>query len=121
MRLKVKYLKLLTQLLPELLLLLKIKYLVLVIQSKKTDYNLKTNEIEKQKKNTNHSHDKYITTSEFNKFTAEIFDLRLKRVNLASKTYIANFVKKTDFDNELKDATSNENELNKLLKKVKAI
>ena len=75
----------------------------------------------KKKKNTNHSHDKYITTSEFNKFTAEIFDLRLKRVNLASKTYIANFVKKTDFDNELKDATSNENELNKLLKKVKAI
>ena len=41
-----------------------------VIQSKKTDYNTKINEIEK--KITDHSHDKYITTPEFNKLTAEI-------------------------------------------------
>ena len=74
----------------------------------------------KLKKKTNHNHDKYVTTCKL-KFTAEMFDFRLKRVHLASKTYIANFVKKTDFDNELKDATSNENELNKLLEKVKAI
>ena len=39
---------------------------------KKTDYNTKINEIEK--KITNHNHDKYITTPEFNKFTAEIFE-----------------------------------------------
>ena len=44
--------------------------------AKKTDYNTKVNKIEK--KITDHNHDKYITTPDFNKFTAEIFDLRLK-------------------------------------------
>ena len=48
-----------------------------------------------------------------------MFDLRLKRSNLASKGDIANFANKTDFDNKLKDATSNKND--KLSKKVKAI
>ena len=52
---------------------------------------------------------------------AEIFDLRLKRGNLESKIAIANFVNKTDFNNKLKDVTSNKNELNELLKEVKAI
>ena len=47
---------------------------MLVIQSKKTDYNTKINEIEK--KITNHYHDNYIATPKFNKFTAEIFYLR---------------------------------------------
>ena len=37
---------------------------------KKSDYNTKTNEIEK--KITDHNHDKYITTSELQKFTSEI-------------------------------------------------
>ena len=37
---------------------------------KKTDYNTKINEIEK--KITDHNHDKYITTSELQKFTSEI-------------------------------------------------
>ena len=60
-----------------------------------------------KKKITDHSHDKYITTPEFNKFIAEIFDLRLKRANLARKSDIANFVKKTNFDIKLKYATSN--------------
>ena len=72
-----------------------------------------------KKKITDHNHDKYITTPEFNKFTAESFDLRLKRENLASKSDIANFIKKTDFDNKLKDVTSNENELNELSKNLK--
>ena len=48
---------------------------------------------------------------------AEIFTLRLKRANLASKSDIANFVKKADFDNKLEDVTSNKNQLNKLSKK----
>ena len=52
---------------------------------------------------------------------AEIFDLRLKWANLASKSDIANFVKETDFDNKLKGVTSNKNELNELSKKFKAI
>ena len=38
---------------------------------KKNDYNTKINEIEDAV--TDHNHDKYITTPEFNKFTTEIF------------------------------------------------
>ena len=64
--------------------------------------------------------DQYITTPEFDKFTAKMFVLRLKGAYLASKSYIANFVKKTDFDDKLKDLT-NKNELNELSKKVKAV
>ena len=45
-----------------------------------------------------------------------MFDLRLKRANLASKNDISNFVNKTDLENKLKDVTSNKNELNKLSK-----
>ena len=37
---------------------------------------------------------------------------KLKQANLASKSDIANFINKTDFDNELRDFTSNKNELN---------
>ena len=86
---------------------------------KKTDYKTKINEIEK--KITDHNHDKNITTPEFNKFITKICDLRLKRENLASKSDIANFVNKTDSDNELKDVKRNKNELNELSKKVKLI
>ena len=71
--------------------------------------------------NVNHDHDKYITTQEFNKLTSESFTERLKQANLASKNDIADFVKKTDFDNELKDLTSNKTELNDQSKNVKAI
>ena len=46
---------------------------------------------------TDHDHDKYITTQEFNKLTPETFTARLTGANLASKNHIANFVKKTDF------------------------
>ena len=85
---------------------------------KKTDYNTKISEIEK--KITDHNHDNYITTTELNKFTAEIFAARLNQANLASKSDIASFVKKTDFD-KLKVVTSSKNELSELSKKVKAI
>ena len=57
---------------------------------KKTDYDTKINKIEK--KLTDDNHDKYITTPEFNKFTAEIFAARLAQANLITKT---------DFDNKL--------------------
>ena len=43
---------------------------------KKTDYNTKVSEIEK--KITDHTHDKYITTREFNKLSAEKFSEKLK-------------------------------------------
>ena len=49
---------------------------------------------------TDHGHDKYITTPEFNKLTAEHFAARLVQVNLASKTDIAALAKKTEFDNK---------------------
>ena len=42
---------------------------------KKTDYNTKINEMEN--KITNHDHDEYSTTPEFDKLTAENFAARL--------------------------------------------
>ena len=51
---------------------------------KKTDYNTKISEIE-NKITTDHDHDKYITTQEFNKLRLENFTARLKQANLASK------------------------------------
>ena len=51
---------------------------------KKTDYNTKITEIEK--KLTDHNHDKYITTPEFNKLNAENFSARLKQADLVTKT-----------------------------------
>ena len=101
---------------------LKAKYLILLISTststsafttvenkipnvsnlvKKTDYNTKICEIEK--KITDHDHDKYITTPEFNKFTAENFVPRLAQAKLASKNDIAALVKKTDFNDKLKN------------------
>ena len=81
---------------------------------KKTNYNTKINELEK--KVTDHSHDKYITTPEFNTLAASIFNARLAQANLITKT---------DFDVKLSNLnrkiTSNktknlfvENELKKL-------
>ena len=55
--------------------------------AKKPDYNTKISEIEK--KITGHNHDEYMTTPQFNKFTAKSFDLRLKWENLESKRNIA--------------------------------
>ena len=72
---------------------------------KKTDYDTKISEIE-NKITTNHDHDKYITTREFN--IKKIY-CKIITTNLASKNDIANFVKKTDLD---------KSELNELSKKV---
>ena len=77
----------------------------------KTDHNTKNSETEN--KITDYDHDKYITTP-VNKLTAENFAARPKQANLASKNDIANFIKKIDFDNKLKDVKSNKNELNEL-------
>ena len=78
-------------------MLLKIKYQVLLIQSKKTDYNTKINETEK--KITDDNHDKYITTPEFNKLTSENFAARLKQANLVTKTEFYN--KLTSFNKRI--------------------
>ena len=52
-----------------------------------TVLNTKISEVENKTPN----HDKYITTPEFNKLTAENFTARLKQANLVTKT---NFDKK---------------------------
>ena len=51
---------------------------------------------------TGHDHAKYITTQKFNKTISENFAARLAQANLVSKSDIAAFVKKTDFDDRLK-------------------
>ena len=60
---------------------------------KKTDYNTEIGKIE-NKIATDHDHDKYVTTQEFNMCASENFTARLKQANLASKIDIANFVKR---------------------------
>ena len=81
---------------------------------KKTDYDTKVNKIEK--KTTDHKHDKYITTLEFKKLTAENFAARLAQADLVTKR---------NFDNKLSNLNRNitanktkhlvlENELKKL-------
>ena len=51
---------------------------------KKTDQDTKIYEMENEV--TCHDHDKYITTPDLNKITAEIFAPRLEQVNLVTKT-----------------------------------
>ena len=51
---------------------------------KKTYYHTKIAEIEN--KLNNHNHDKCITTSEFNTLAADVFNARLARANLVTKT-----------------------------------
>ena len=70
---------------------------------KKTDYATKINEIEK--KINDNDQGKYITIQEINKLTIDNFASRLKQANLASKTDIPDFVKKTDFNKKLKITT----------------
>ena len=51
---------------------------------KKTDYDTKIRELEK--KLTDHNHDKYITTSEFNTLAASVFNAILAQANLITET-----------------------------------
>ena len=79
---------------------------MLVIKPKKTGYNTNISEIE-NKITADHDHGKYVTTQEFNKLTSENFTATLAQSNLASKSDIANFIKNTDFDDELKTLNKN--------------
>ena len=65
---------------------------------KKNDYDTKISEIES--KVSDHSHDKYITTPEFNNLAARVFNARLAQANLVTKT---------DFDAKLKSLNKNIN------------
>ena len=51
---------------------------------KKGDYNTKVTEIEN--KLNNHNHDQYIDTSEFNKSAVDVFNARVAKANLVTKT-----------------------------------
>ena len=93
---------------------MKTKYLSDSNLFKKTDYNIKITDIEN--KLTNHNHDKYIDTSDFNTLATNVFNARIAQANLITKT---------DFDAKLsslnRKITKNkskhllvENELNKL-------
>ena len=55
----------------------EIKHLILVVQSKKTDYNTKL---------TDHNHDKCIITPEVNTLADDVFNSRLVQANLIAKT-----------------------------------
>ena len=63
---------------------------------KKTDYDVKITKLEK--KLTDHNHDKYITTPEFNTLAADVFNARLAQ---------ANSITKTDFDAKLSSLNRN--------------
>ena len=51
---------------------------------KKIDCDTKISELEK--KLTDHNHEKYITTPEFNTLAASVFNARLAQANLITKT-----------------------------------
>ena len=78
---------------------------------KETDYNTKITEIET--KLNNHNHDKYITTPEFNTLAADVFNSRLARANLMTKTIFDNTVSSLDIKIGTKNH-SNENKFKKL-------
>ena len=59
---------------------------------KKIDYDSKISEIG-NKFTTDHDHNKYISTQEFNKLTSENLTARLAQAYLASKSDTANLVK----------------------------
>ena len=61
-----------------------------LVQLKKTDYDIKITEIET--KLADHNYDKYITTTEFNKLSTDVFNVKLPQANLVTKT---------DFDTKL--------------------
>ena len=51
---------------------------------KKTNYDTKITEL--KKKLTDHNHDKYVTSPELNTLAANVFNARLARANLITKT-----------------------------------
>ena len=68
---------------------------------KKTDYNTKIKKIEK--KISDHDHEWYKTIQKFNKLTSKNVVARLAQANLENKNYIADFIKRTNFDDKLKN------------------
>ena len=69
---------------------LKTKYHMLNVVNK-TDYNAKISSIEK----------KCFITSDYNKYTSEIFDAKIKEKVLVAKSKISNLVKNSDLSTKL--------------------
>ena len=76
------------------------KYLMLVIQSKKLDYDPEILDIKS----------KYFTTADYNKFTNEKFELKIKQKQLVHKTNVAGFINNSDLNKTV--ATSAQQKLN---------
>ena len=57
---------------------------IISLVKRKTDYNTKISEL--KKKVTDHNHDKYFLTPEFNTLDAYVFNARLAQANLITKT-----------------------------------
>ena len=66
-----------------------------------TDHN--TNIGGTEKKILDHDHSKYIATQEFNQLMADSFAARLAEAKLATVDDIVDLVKKTNFDNKIKN------------------
>ena len=88
---------------------------MLVALLKKTDYDANVTEIEN--KLSNHNHDKYITTPEFNKFSAEVFDARLARANLVTKANFDNNI--SNLNNKIEENRALNVSFNRILKKLR--
>ena len=56
---------------------------------------------------------KYFDTADYNKFTSDILDAKIKQKELVNKSDIADFVKKKDFDRKLIDIKKNMKKLTK--------
>ena len=76
-----------------------------------TAHNTKISAVENKIPN----HDKYVTTPEFNKLTAENFTARLKQANLVTKSY---FDKLTSFNRKI---TSNKTKYLEVQKKLNSL
>ena len=84
---------------------------------KKKQYDTKISELEK--KITDHKHEKYITTPEFNKLTAEIFAARLAQANLITKTDFD--VKLLSFNRKINSNKTKQLLIANQLKKLKSL
>ena len=78
--------------------LMLFRLLIEVNELKKSDYDRKIEETEKEMPD----HDKYFTTQEFNNLTAANFAAASAQAKLATKGDILDFVIKIDFDDKLK-------------------
>ena len=84
---------------------------------KKTDYDTKITEIENKLNNRNH--DKYISTPEFNTLAADVFNARLSRANLVTKTNFDDSV--SSINNKIAENKTKNESIENELKKLKTL